>query len=415
MTHFMAMIKPCMLRAVAILLIAGWVSLTHAAPPSGTIRWLNDDSVTPTSSVTRGADRTTAVPSVVPADDASQVAPAGWGILGRQQAANCPTCPPSATSGAYVVSQGCEIPELAVYYPDEYLCDGGDQNVHVTIGDAWEVYGLDLEDTVAHYDTVDGRTVVAPSNRVCIYAPRFAAVRQVVMTSEDERLLTMEALEQPLPAVTDEASRLANLVNQPLPTLRDTGLRGPLGLLHRSPGVELANAQPVRELVGDFEAYEDFSIIRLGIHRLSQRAEVEKYVTAALEWTEDTAPEVVLDAEPAVVDTSVKTTGLEYQVSTGKPRIRVVKLASTPTALPGEEVNFTLRFDNVGEQTIGNVTIMDNLTTRLEYVPDSAECDLEAEFFTQENQGESLTLRWEIRDPIKPGEGGIIRFRCRVR
>jgi hypothetical protein len=29
-------------------------------------------------------------------------------------------------------------------------------------------------------DTIDGRTVITPSNKVCIYAPRFAAIREVV-------------------------------------------------------------------------------------------------------------------------------------------------------------------------------------------------------------------------------------------
>lgn len=61
------------------------------------------------------------------------------------------------------------------------------------------------------------------------------------------------------------------------------------------------------------------------------------------------------------------------------------------------------------------MTIIDNLTTRLEYVPDTAQCSLRANFLTEENYGESLVLRWEILEPMKPGEGGVIRFRCRVR
>jgi hypothetical protein len=61
------------------------------------------------------------------------------------------------------------------------------------------------------------------------------------------------------------------------------------------------------------------------------------------------------------------------------------------------------------------VTIIDNLTTRLEYVPGSAQSTLGADFFTLENEGESLVLRWEIRDPLEKGQGGIIRFQCRVR
>ena len=92
-----------------------------------------------------------------------------------------------------------------------------------------------------------------------------------------------------------------------------------------------------------------------------------------------------------------------------------MKIASTPFAAPGDEVEFTLRFDNVGNQVIGNVTIVDNLGTRLEYVDESAQCSLDAQFSTQPNEGDSLALRWEISDPLPAGKGGIIRFRCRVR
>jgi uncharacterized repeat protein (TIGR01451 family) len=95
--------------------------------------------------------------------------------------------------------------------------------------------------------------------------------------------------------------------------------------------------------------------------------------------------------------------------------LRVVKIASKKSAQPGDEVEFTIRFDNVGDQTVGNVTISDSLTTRLEYVSDTAQCDREANFGTQQNDGESLVLRWEIRSPLKVGEGGILRFKCRVR
>jgi hypothetical protein len=91
---------------------------------------------------------------------------------------------------------------------------------------------------------------------------------------------------------------------------------------------------------------------------------------------------------------------------------------------------------------MGNVTILDSLTTRLEYIPDSAQASVKANgwelddkgelvrdpesgrprraqnpvtFSTQVNQGDSLILRWEIRDPLEPGQGGVIRFQCRVR
>ena len=56
-----------------------------------------------------------------------------------------------------------------------------------------------------------------------------------------------------------------------------------------------------------------------------------------------------------------------------KPKLRIIKVASTQTAIPGETVDFTLRVDNIGTQVVGNAVILDSLTTRLEYVPDSAQ------------------------------------------
>ncbi|MEK6237035.1 MAG: hypothetical protein N2C14_20190, partial [Planctomycetales bacterium] len=34
---------------------------------------------------------------------------------------------------------------------------------------------------------------------------------------------------------------------------------------------------------------------------------------------------------------------------------------------------------------------------------------------SQVNEGDSLILRWELEEPLQPGQGGIIRFKCRVR
>ena len=67
------------------------------------------------------------------------------------------------------------------------------------------------------------------------------------------------------------------------------------------------------------------------------------------------------------------------------------------------------------DQPIGNVTIMDNLTGRLDYIDGTAECSVPAEFITEPNDAGSLILRWEITDPLPATRGGVIRFRCRVR
>jgi len=36
-------------------------------------------------------------------------------------------------------------------------------------------------------------------------------------------------------------------------------------------------------------------------------------------------------------------------------------------------------------------------------------------FITEPNPAGSTMLRWEIQDPVKPGEGGVLRFRTRAR
>ncbi|MDP1559978.1 MAG: DUF11 domain-containing protein, partial [Pirellulaceae bacterium] len=98
-----------------------------------------------------------------------------------------------------------------------------------------------------------------------------------------------------------------------------------------------------------------------------------------------------------------------------RPKLKVVKLASRDAAEQGDVVDFVLRFENVGDQTIGNVTILDNLPDRLEYVADSASCDLACQFYTLADDQGSMILRWDIKDPLKVANGGTIRFSCRVR
>ena len=61
------------------------------------------------------------------------------------------------------------------------------------------------------------------------------------------------------------------------------------------------------------------------------------------------------------------------------------------------------------------MVLYDNLTTRLEYIPNSAQASVKAKFYSQLNEADSLVLKWTIDEPIEPGHGGIVRFRCKVR
>ncbi len=330
------------------------------------------------------------------------------------QAESCgpePGCPNGLPCGAWTP------PGLACPWPDdEYLCDGGDQNPGVQVRPNWRVDGLQLEDTVVHYDTVLGETYVEPSNRVCLYAPRFAAVRKVYGIVENDYQEHIAGLENPIPPLGLGDVQIATTAIQPVQPELNLGTAAPSAFRERTPPTGLENRQGLIGMQGGLLPYEDFTLIRRGIMDNSEKARLADRVEAAVVWSHDTAVQVLIDNVALHEDIGVtEAESLHIYSLEGKSRLQVCKIASRKEARPGETVEFTIRFDNVGDQVIGNVTVIDNLTTRLEYVEGSQSCTLKANFAAADNQGDSLTLRWEIVEPMKVSEGGVIRFQCRVR
>ena len=298
---------------------------------------------------------------------------------------------------------------------DEYLCDGGDDHFPVAVQENWQLNGLEQEDTVAHYDTVDGRTVVTPSNKVCLYAPRFGVVRRVVDLHAYARY--------EMPVKTNDIMALAKIDENEKPTTALADLEpnihraeAPPSLLRerQQPG-ELDRTLHVAEYMGVLAPYADLQVIRVGTVSNKEKALVARSSIAALTWTGDQAVQIAIDNRAAQAAVSPRQAGVVYhQEDPNKPCLRLIKLASTGAAKPGDEVEFTLRFDNIGSQVMGNVTIVDNLTTRLQYIPDTAKSSVEANFSTESNENGSLILRWEIKEPLEKGQGGILQFRCVV-
>ncbi len=337
--------------------------------------------------------------------------------LDPQGCSTCPSCLPAA-EGVAGPSATWRPPGITGRWPyNEYLCDGGDQGAPVQVMRDRSVWGLDQEDTVAHYDTVDGRTEVEASNPVCLYAPRFAAVRQVSGVLAHEVHDRLAGVSLPVMPSAQEQRGVPTTLLQPVEPERYVGTKGPQVFRERARGESMDGAQALAKFDARFSAHEDFLLIRSGIFDNTEKARLAERLEAALVWSENQAVQVTIDtvtASLATNDVALQSV-YRYDLPPGKPRLRVVKIASKKSAQPGDEVEFTIRYDNVGDQVVGNVTITDSLTTRLEYVPDTAQSDREANFGTQTNDGESLVLRWEIRSPMNVGEGGIIRFKCRVR
>lgn len=337
-------------------------------------------------------------------------------------ASSCSTCGSGGCSGRF--HRPPSFPETIGFSNvppdaarDELLCNGGDRESQVVVRKDWSVVGLHAGDTVAHYDTIDGHSFVEPSNDVCLYAPRFAAVRRVsgVLLHEQHQLAA--GVELPMRTVQQEETQIATTAIQPLQPIRSLSVKGPNSFREHTRGAGIDNSDTAVGLENTLEPYQEFAIIRRGVFDDTEKARLATVLQAAVAWSHDAMLQIVMDGKIAVESTS--DVGMQevsrYELADGKSRLRIVKIADKQNAKPGDIVDFTIRFDNVGDQTIGNVTVIDNLSRRLEYVEDSQECSLKAEFFTQPNDGESLALRWEITAPMKVGDGGVVRFKCRVR
>jgi uncharacterized repeat protein (TIGR01451 family) len=337
----------------------------------------------------------------------------------------CPCCGPG-TLPAFAFS-GFNEQELGLPWKpdglkgpwpkDEYLCDGGDLNHDVQVRQDAAVFGLDQEDTIAHYETLDGQTLVSASNCVCIYAPRFSAVRQVSAPLIYEGHERMAGVEKPMRLNLHEETRGPKTALQPEQLVSQIGLDQVQRLRERTQGLLVDQATRLVLTAEAFLPHEDLAFIQRGEFEASEKARLAERVAAAVVWTENQRVQVLIEGQPAVEARGTATPEVTYTYETGgKPCLRLCKIADKSEAKPGEIITFTLRFDNVGEQKIGNVTIIDNLMPRLEYVAGSAQSSAKAAFSTQEQlPGESLVLRWEIEEPLEVNQGGIVRFQARVK
>jgi len=333
-------------------------------------------------------------------------------------------CPPPCPAPGFDPPQGYNPgaqwapPGLRRPWPhDEYIRDGGDREYATKINPNWRVRGLDIEDTVVHYDTLDGNTLVTPSNRVHIYAPRFAAVRKTYGLFQHEQHACGGVLYSPEKLVRYNEVGLVSDMEQPVQANREVGSKGANIFLDPLRTVDAGGAQRVTGFEGGLRPYENFEIIRLGIFSEDEKPQLAKHIEAAAAWEEKQAVQVMSQGRQLTISSvSQVLEGMhQYTLPPGRQRVRIVKVASKKDALPGEIIEFTLRFDNVGDQAIGNVTVLDNLSPRLAFIPGSAKCSVQANFRTEENERGSHVLRWEIIAPLKVGEGGVIHFQCRVR
>ena len=300
---------------------------------------------------------------------------------------------------------------------DEYVFDGSDRGKRVQVDQSWNVHGLETEDTIGHFDTLDGRRIVTPSNRVAIYAPRFGAVRKVDGVFNARLTQPVVAFEEKTPLAQAAGHDNSSTTKQHLALNRFAGANRASGFVDRTRGVVSDTVTHLFGASNTFKPFENLSLLRIGKWSNAESARLDLGIQSALVWEDDLGLQVVAKkVSPIIVrDVSAVQAMVKVDSEDGTAILRVTKVASKIAARTGEFVDFTIRYDNLSGQRIGNVTIIDNLTRRLEYVPDSAQSSHKSEFISEQNDGGSLMLRWEITEPVAANSGGIIRFRCRVR
>lgn len=306
---------------------------------------------------------------------------------------------------------------LAKIYPDEYLFDGGDRESPIHY-EQTQMAGLDTEDAAIEYTDGEGQRRVRPTNRVAVYSPRFAAVTSVSQPIEGVgggrpvqavARTSQEGLENRSVTFSHHQRDMAERM---LTRSRGSGLQ-----TTAAPNVVDAPLPPQGH-VHTAVIMSDFGFVQTGQFKQSDEPRLASSIDSALVWTRDQNP-VILAKSDRASELRAKfkpeeMVGQENRFN-GRERLRIVKLADKRIARSGEVVTFTIRFDNIGDRPANDVVIIDNLTPRLEYVEDSAECNLEGRLIVEDNGEGSLILRWELDEPLAGRTGGVVSFKALVR
>lgn len=331
-------------------------------------------------------------------------------VLGEEANLHCESeaCGPSQVMGMPVAPQYSD--------PQEYIFDGGDQSPEVYFDRELRPAGLQAEDTVLYYETVDGKSQVEAACRTAIYSPRFAAVRKVVRMETEDRSVSLQATLNPESVLSVDENVPTLALRKQVQPHSDESLNLIEAFRKNDRGVPIEHTLPAIAISDAFMPYEDIQLIRNGERELVDYFKLQRSAAAALAWSNYENVALTIDGKAAEVARSqdrMQET-VVYEID-GKPRVRICKVASHQIAHSGDEIFFTIRFDNIGDQVVGNLVVVDSLPPRLEYVAGSQQASVATKFSTEPNETGSELLRWDIDPIVEPGDGGVIRFRCRVR
>lgn len=390
--------------------------------PSGYRQRIGDDAVpspvTPASAVVPVSNTPAGVPGAPVAFTRSTFQESVTPVSCELPTQHCGTQNCGTQCGTCTACQPCQTQPSGLPFKDrqEYVCDGGDTKAQVVIHDDWSAVGIEPTDTVIYYETQGGKVCVKPSNRVCIYAPRFGAVRQVSGAILASGAIGTEKVYSPLtPGKLDETSLISS-VSQPLVPHGEDQVNLIDAFQDEALGTPIESVVPLRRMSEARVPWSAESLLTIGRIQDEEIAVLKKVIQNAHEWTNVDSLKVMVDGKQvALLNSSIAAQDVHVYEMPDKCAVRIVKTASHSIANSGDIVSFTLRFDNSGPNPVENIVIMDSLSPRLEYIENSQQCSVDVRFTAEPNEVGSKVLKWELVNPLKPSDGGAISFDCRVR
>lgn len=280
-----------------------------------------------------------------------------------------PACPPTLCGPKFQWFDPILGPKKPL---EEILPDGGDVGPRMGIDPEGKIGGLNPTDAGAEFRYGNSPRRVTYSNRVCLFSPRFAVLRQELQPIGDDVAIPV--------AITDTTISQSVLQNRDRLDLNwnaiaPRGYVSKLGVRGTQSRIGLAGLDRVEGLlaIGSVEGV------------LVRGAIVE-------------------------VESATQVTGCRKD----EPLV-VTKYADPKAPKVGEIVTFVLKYENYGTRPIRDIAVVDSLASRFEYIPGSAQTDRPVVFTIQVNEVFSALLRWEVKGELLPGQSGLIRFQARVR
>ncbi len=303
---------------------------------------------------------------------------------------------------------------------DEYLCDGGDRGTPAAPGANGAAGGVDPRNAVVQFNIGwrnATRTLILPTNVVCVYAPRFAEVRVATGTGENVNV-QIAKIDKTLSkfAQAQKVTEWKRLVQNQSPELarnRET----PAGLKGRLLVTEGSNRLGASEYNGPLMSATNVQSQKAELERNLQKANVAK-VKARLEGIKTAEGPVVTGivegaSEAVRVWAPHAMNGVEPPPE--RPGLAVIKRVSASEAEPGDTLTYVIIYRNMGNTPIRAVSIVDSLLPRLEYVKGTSRGPEGTTFSTATNRVDSTELRWQLPGVLAPGAIGHVSFQAIVR